>query len=219
MEDDSDHSPSFLGYDKMQWRYSFIKSMTWIILQVALKVFKQKQEDNWIKKEKSVNQSFTNTYKPPLNTWTPILHSPMSRYTAWKMSIFQSNTMYESQFCFIVLKVLWTARRSNLNPKTSQSWIFIGRTDAEAAAPILWPSDAKSWRIEKDPDAGKDWRREEKGTTENKMVGWTWIWASSESWWWTGKPGMLQSMGLQRVGHNWATELKYWYSSVILKPY
>ena len=57
-------------------------------------------------------------------------------------------------------------------PKENQSWIFIGRTDAEAETPILWPPDAKNWLIGKDPDAGKDWRLEEKGTTENEMVGW-----------------------------------------------
>ena len=57
-------------------------------------------------------------------------------------------------------------------PKGNQSWMFIGRTDVEAEAPILWPLDAKSWLIWKDPDAGKDWRREEKGTTEDEMVGW-----------------------------------------------
>ena len=56
--------------------------------------------------------------------------------------------------------------------KGNQSWIFIGRTDAEAESPILWPPDAKSWFIWKDPDAGKDWRREDKGTTEDEMVGW-----------------------------------------------
>ena len=59
-----------------------------------------------------------------------------------------------------------------VNPKGNQSWISIGRTEAEAETPILWPSDAKSWLIEKDPDAGKDWRQQEKGTTEDKMVGW-----------------------------------------------
>ena len=59
-----------------------------------------------------------------------------------------------------------------VHPKGNQSWIFVGRTDAEAEAPILWPADAKNWLIGKDPDAGKDWRREEKGTTENEMVGW-----------------------------------------------
>ena len=57
-----------------------------------------------------------------------------------------------------------------VHPKGNQSWIFIGRTDAEA--PILWPSDAKNWLIWKDPDAGKDWWQEEKGITEDEMVGW-----------------------------------------------
>ena len=59
-----------------------------------------------------------------------------------------------------------------VNPKGNQSWIFIGRTDAEAEAPIHWPLDAKSRLIRKDPDVGKDWRQEEKGTTEDEMVGW-----------------------------------------------
>ena len=59
-----------------------------------------------------------------------------------------------------------------VNPKGNQSWIFIGRTDAEAEAPILWPPDAKTWLIGKDSDAGKDWRQEEKGTTEDEMFGW-----------------------------------------------
>ena len=57
-----------------------------------------------------------------------------------------------------------------VNPKGNQPWIFIGRIDAEP--PILWPSDANNWLIRKDPDAGKDWRQEEKGTTENEIVGW-----------------------------------------------
>ena len=59
-----------------------------------------------------------------------------------------------------------------VHSKESQSWMFIGRTDVEAETPILWPPDAKSWIIWKDPDAGKDWRWEEKGTTEDEMVGW-----------------------------------------------
>ena len=59
-----------------------------------------------------------------------------------------------------------------VHPKGNQSWIFIGRTDAEAEAPILWPPDAKNWLMGKDPDAGKDWRQEEKGTIEDEMVGW-----------------------------------------------
>ena len=59
-----------------------------------------------------------------------------------------------------------------VHPKGNQSWLFIGRTDAESETPILWPPDAKNWLIWKDPDAGKDWRQEEKGTTQDKMVGW-----------------------------------------------
>ena len=59
-----------------------------------------------------------------------------------------------------------------VHPKGNQSWIFIGRTDAEAVTPILWPPDVKNWLIWNDPDAGKDWRWEEKGTTEDERVGW-----------------------------------------------
>ena len=96
-----------------------------------------------------------------------------------------------------------------VHPKGNQSWIFIGRTDAEAETPMLWPPDAKNWLIVKDPDAGKDWRQEEeeKGMTEDSWMAsptrWTWVWVSSGSWWWTEKPDVLQSMGSQRVGHDW----------------
>ena len=102
-----------------------------------------------------------------------------------------------------------------VHPKGHQSWIFIRRTDAEAETPILWSPDAKNWLIEKDPDAGKDWRQEEKGMTEDEMVGWhhglnwTWVGTSSGSWWWTEKPGVLQSIGSQRVRHDWATQLNW----------
>ena len=77
-----------------------------------------------------------------------------------------------------LLRVPWTdpTRRSKeiqqVNPEGNQSWIFIGRTDAEAETPILWPLDAKNWLIGKDFDAGKDWRQEQKGMTEGEMVGW-----------------------------------------------
>ena len=59
-----------------------------------------------------------------------------------------------------------------VHPKGNQSWIFIGRTDVEAEIPILWPPDVKNWLIGKDPDAEKDWRQEEKGTTEDEMIRW-----------------------------------------------
>ena len=102
-----------------------------------------------------------------------------------------------------------------VHPKGNQSWIFIGRTDAEAETPILWPPDAKNWLTEKAPESGKDWRQEEKGLTEDEMVGrHHWLNGMSlsklqelvmdrEAW-------LLQSMGLQRVGHNWVTEMNGW---------
>ena len=73
-----------------------------------------------------------------------------------------------------LLRVPWMARKKKnpVNPKGNQSWIFTGRTDAEVETPILWLPDAKNWLTGKDPDAEKDWRQEEKGTTEDEMVGW-----------------------------------------------
>ena len=100
-------------------------------------------------------------------------------------------------------------------PKGNQSWIFTGRTDVEAETPILWPPDAKSQLTGKDPDAGKDWGWEEKGTTGwdgwvASSTQWTWVWVNSRSWWWTGRPGVLQFMGSLRGRHNWVTELTDW---------
>ena len=95
-----------------------------------------------------------------------------------------------------------------VNPKRNQSWIFIGRTDAEA--PVLWPSDVKSQLIGKAPDAGKDWGQMEKGKTEDEMVGWHHNGHEFEQ-----TPGdskgqgslaILQSMRLQRIGHDLVTE-------------
>ena len=85
----------------------------------------------------------------------------------------------QKNWCFLVM-VLEKTLKSPLdnkeikpvNPKGNQPWRFSGRTDAEAEVPILWPPDAKSWLIGKDLDAGKDWGQEEKGTTEDSMVGW-----------------------------------------------
>ena len=71
-----------------------------------------------------------------------------------------------------LLRVLDCKEIQPVNPKGNQSWILIGRTDAEAETPILWPLDTKNWLIKKDTDAWKDWRQEEKGTTEDEMAGW-----------------------------------------------
>ena len=102
----------------------------------------------------------------------------------------------------------------SVNPKGNQSWIFIGRSDAEAEAPIHWPPDVKNWLTWKDPDAGKDWRQEEKGKTGwdgwmASLTRWIWVWVSFGSWWWTGRPGVLWFMGSPRVGHDWSIELNW----------
>ena len=100
-----------------------------------------------------------------------------------------------------------------VHPEGDQSWVFIGRTDAET--PILWPLHAKSWLIGKDPDAGRDLGAEGEGDDRGwdgwmaSLTRWTWVWVNSGSWWWTGRPGVLQFMGSQRVGHDWVTELNY----------
>ena len=75
-----------------------------------------------------------------------------------------------------------------IHPKGDQSWVFIGRTDVEAETPILWPPNAKSWLIWKDPDAGKDWGQEEKGTTEDEMVEWH-HWLNGHEFEWTLEVG------------------------------
>ena len=84
----------------------------------------------------------------------------------WKIDAF------ELWYCRRLLSPLDCKEIQHVNPKGNQSWIFIGRTDAKAKLPILSPLNVKNWLIWKDPDAGKDWRQEEKGTTEHEMIGW-----------------------------------------------
>ena len=79
-----------------------------------------------------------------------------------------------------------------VHPKGDQSWVFIGRTDVEAETPILWPPDVKCWLIGKDPDAGKDWGQEEKGVTEDELVGWH-HWLNRHGFGWT--PGVGNGQG------------------------
>jgi len=95
-----------------------------------------------------------------------------------------------------------------------QSWVFIGRTDGEAETPILWPPHATSWLIGK----YSSWEELRAGGEGNNrgcdgwmasLTRWTWVWVNSWSWWWTGRPDVLQLMGLQRVRHDWVTELIY----------
>ena len=101
-----------------------------------------------------------------------------------------------------------------VHPKGNQSWIFIGRTDADAETRILWPPDVKNWLIWKDwcwewLKVGGDGNNRGWDGWMASLTQWTWVWVRSRSWWWAWRPGVLQSMGSQRVGHNWATELNW----------
>ena len=104
-----------------------------------------------------------------------------------------------------------------VHSKGDQSWVFFGRIDAKAETPIIWPPHAKSWKK-------THWKRlccweglGAGGEGDNRgwdgwmasPTQWTWVWVNSGSWWWTGRPGMLQFMGSQRVGHYWVTELNW----------
>ena len=108
-----------------------------------------------------------------------------------------------------LLRVCWTARRSNQSiPKGGQSWVFIGRTDADAQTPLFWPPDVKSWLIWKDPNFGKDWGQEENGTTEDEMVRWHHR-HNGHRFGWTLGVGVGQGCLVCCVswGFYWATEL------------
>ena len=88
----------------------------------------------------------------------------------------------------------------SVNPKGNKSWIFIGRTDAEAKTPILWSPDVKNWLIRKDPEAGKDWRQEKNGVTEDEMVGW-YHWLDGHEFEWT--PGVGDGQGSLACCNPW----------------
>ena len=119
-----------------------------------------------------------------------------------------------------LLRVPWTARRSNqsilkkISPELEE---LILKLD-------LWLPDAKNWFLGKGPDAWKDWREEDDrgwdGWIASPMLS-TWVWVSSGGWWWTGRAGVLQFFGSQRVGHNWATELNWtqlwevWWNNIL----
>ena len=102
-----------------------------------------------------------------------------------------------------------------VHSKGDQSWVFIGRTDAKAETPILWPPHAKGWLIGKDSDAeglGAGGEGDDRGWDGwmASLTQWTWVWVNSRSWWWTGRPGVLRFMGSQKIGLDWATELTDW---------
>ena len=133
-------------------------------------------------------------------------------YESWTINKaeYRRNDAFELWCWRRLLRILWTVRRSDqsilkeINPEG-----LMLKLKLRHFGHLRWRA---GWFIRKDPDSRKDWRWEEKGTTEDEMVGWhqwtqwTWVWASSGRWWWTGKPDVLQSMGLQRTGHDWVTE-------------
>ena len=101
-----------------------------------------------------------------------------------------------------------------VHPKGNQPWIFIGRTDAEAETPILWPPDVKNWHLKR-PWCWESLRAGGEGDDRGwdgwmeSLTQWPWVWVNSGSWWCTGRPGVLQSMGSQRVRHDWMMELNW----------
>ena len=128
----------------------------------------------------------------------------------WDLDYKESWAPKKWRFWSVVLKTLESPldckEMKLFSPKGNQSWIFIGRTDAEAETPILCPPDVKNWLLEKDPERPWCWERlkAEREGDDRGWDGWmasatqqTCVWANSGSWWWTGRPGVLQSMGLQ----------------------
>ena len=141
----------------------------------------------------------------------------MYRYESW--SIKKAECQRIDAFKLVLVKTLWShleCKIKSVNPKGNQPWIFTGRPDVEAETPILWPSDAKSWLVGKDLDAGKDWRWEEKGTIEDEMVGWH-HWLNGHEFEQTaGDHDGQGSLACcipwdHRVGHDWVTEQQQWF--------
>ena len=131
---------------------------------------------------------------------------------SWTIKKAESLRIDASELCWRrLLRVPWTARETKpVNPKGNQSWIFTGRTDAGAEAPIfghlMWRTNSleKTWMLAKIEGRRRDNRGRDGWMAS--LTQQTWVWASSRRWWRTRKPGMLQSMRSQRVRHDWATE-------------
>ena len=138
----------------------------------------------------------------------------------WELDYKESWTPKNCYFWTVVLEKtlespLDCKEIQQVHPKWNQFWIFIRRTDAEAQTPILWPSDTlppfhwkRPWCWEILKAGGEGYDRGWDGWMVS-LTWWTWVWVSSGSFWWTGRPGVLQSMGSQRVGHDWATEVHW----------
>ena len=142
-----------------------------------------------------------------LPTKVRLVHLGFSSSHVWMWVLDYKESWVWKNWCFWTVVLEKTLESSldckeiqPVNPKGNESWIFIGRTDAEAETPILWPPDAKNWLIGKDPDAGKDWRQEEKGTTEDGMVGWHYRLNGHE---FEQSPGVRDGQGSQACCSPW----------------
>ena len=147
-----------------------------------------------------------------------IMGFPVSPVWMWELECKETWALRNWYFCTVVLEKTFESplhckEIKLVHLKGNQSWIFIGRTDAETETPILWPPGAKNWLLEETLMLGK---LKAGGEGEDRgwhgwmalLTQWTWVWARSWSLWWTGKPGVLQSMGSKTFGHDW-TELNW----------
>ena len=150
-----------------------------------------------------------------LSTKVHLVKASLSSSHVWMWELDYKESWASKNWCFWTV-VLEKTLESPLDckeiqpvhPKGDQPWVFIGRTDFEAETPIFWPPDAKSWLIGKDPDAGKDWGQEEKGMTEDEMVGWHQL--NGHGFGWTLGVGDGQG-GLACYG-SWVAKSRTWLS-------
>ena len=166
-----------MGRQRKQWQTLFScapKSLQMVIAARKLKVACSLEEKLWPSRQHMKKQSHYFTYKGPSIQSYGFSNS---RLSMWDLDHKESWTLKNWCFCTVVLEKTHESSLDSreiqpVHPKENHPWIFIGRTDAEAETPIFWPPDVKNWLIGKDLDAGNNWRREEKGTTEDEMVGW-----------------------------------------------
>ena len=146
-----------VGFKKGRGTRDQIANIHWINLDSILK----SKDSTLLTKVHLVKAMFFPVVMYGRECWT------IKKAERWRIDAFELSLTVQDSWVFYNCKKI-----KPVNPEGNQSWIFIGRTDAEAETPILQPPDAKNWLTGKDPDAGKDWRQEEKGTSADEMVGW-----------------------------------------------
>ena len=166
-----------MGKEWKQWQTLFLGAPK--SLQIVTEAMKLKSLTPWKKSYDQPRQHIKKQRHHFANKRPPSQVYGFSSSHVWMWELNYEESCALKNWCFWTVGLEKTLESpldckkiQPVYPKGNQSWIFIGRTDVEAETPIIWPPDAKNWLIWKDPDVGKDWRREEKGTTEDKMVGW-----------------------------------------------